>query len=190
MNTKVNKTSHSTNGVLYNTPLASIKDGNLLSSDGTVVHSDNIDRTFLAAIRRLMEEQSITVKQLSELMYADKDTLDTNFKLYRGFTYSKASVLCVILVDGKRFNSLEEVTAYGEESINKFYDKLIQTFEVRGLTYMLAEELSGVSHSTLYCYKNKKKKPHLKNAVILSAALKFDLSFDFFRIVNKGDKNE
>lgn len=188
MNTELNKASHSTNGVLYDTPFPSIKDGNLLSSDGTVVQLDNIDRTFLSAIRRLMEEQNITIKQLSEIMYAQKKHIDTNFTLYRGFTYSKASVLCAILMDRKRFGSLEEVTTYGEESVNKFYDKLIQAFEVRGLTYLLAEELSGVSHSTLYCYKKKKKKPHLKNAVILSTALKFDLSFDFFQVVDRSNK--
>lgn len=149
----------------------------------TNINIEDINNLFVSKIRKILENKNITIKQLSKLMYADKDTLDTNFKLQRGITYTKASVMYSILVNNKYFDCFDDIAAYEQQVIDKFYDDFIGAFERNNLTYLLAEEKYEVSHSTLFCYKNRKKKPNLQNAVVLSTLMKFDLSFDFFQFV-------
>lgn len=156
----------------------------LATQCGKRLKTKDIDRVFVSEINELLQSKNVSVKQLSELMFADKATLDTNFKLQRGLMYGKAAVIYSILVDDKRFLSKKSLTAYEKAVIDNFYKSFSLAFSRNKLTYLKAEEIYGISHSTLFCYNNGKKNPTLKNAVVVSNLMKFDLSFDFFKLID------
>lgn len=138
---------------------------------------NTVSYDFISAINSNIKEKSLTIKNVVDNSQLDIDTI-TSYLTYRNKpSYSNACVLYDVVVNDRVFSSVEELNLFREYCVKLFYTK----FKVKlgSLTYLAAEDIYGISHSTLHTYVKESKKPKLENSYKLSTLMDIPLMFNF-----------
>lgn len=148
--------------------------------------TNTVSYDFIRAINSKMNEKSLTVKNVVDNSQLDIDTITSYLTHRNKLSYSNACVLYDVVVNDRVFSSVEELNLFREYCVKLFYTK----FKVKlgSLTYLAAEDIYGISHSTLHTYVKESKKPKLENSYKLSKVMEIPLMFDFSSFINKNNE--
>lgn len=147
-----------------------------------MLNYDDIPELFIAKIKEHMREKDISPLQIVKQSTIDKDTVYSYLKGYRRISYVNACVLYSVVIDDKKF-TLETLSKYKKRVLSSFYINFDKAFG--DMTYLQAERFLDVSHSTIYCYRMRKKKPTLTMAVKVAKVMNFSLEFDYLDFIKE-----
>lgn len=143
---------------------------------------DNVPELFIKRIKERMQQKDISLLQIVKQSTLDKDTVYSYLKGYRKISYVNACVLYSVVIDG---------TVFAQKTLSKYKERVLLSFYINfdkafgDMTYLQAERFLNVSHSTIYCYRMRKKKPTLAMAVKVAKVMNFSLEFDYLDFIKE-----